>query len=285
MRLFRDGDYQIVAMRACLPGPNACDSIGYIGGHHGNENHGRNAMLKSTKHRFVLDDAAIVETVGRLHARIEARFAGSGLGQVCGELMEIAKLTAKRAALSNRPFISTRLISVVLAVVWTAAMVYLASFVNWRDVLHRIDVVSLAQALESVVNLSILIGGAVWFVWTRETAVKRRRVFRALYQLRALAHVIDMHQLTKDPSVELGTYTLTSASPQRAMSDFELSRYLDYCTEMLALIAKLAALYAGQTEDSEILAAANDVENLTTGLGRKIWQKIMIISQIRETAG
>ncbi len=235
------------------------------------------------KNKFALDDAMIVQTIERLHARIEARFCGSGLGKVCAELIDMARLTAKCAPALNRPFFSTRLISIVLAAVWLGVLVNLGSFVNWRDVLHRIDVASLAQALESVVNLSILMGGAIWFVWTRETALKRKRVYRALYQLRALAHVIDMHQLTKDPSVELGAYTVTSVSPERVLSDFELSRYLDYCTEMLALIAKLAALYAGQTEDGDILAAANDVENLTTNLGRKIWQKIMIISQLADS--
>ena len=235
------------------------------------------------KDKFVLDDAMIVRTIERLHERIEARFVGSGLGRVCAELIDVGRQTAKRAPTLNHVFLSTRLISVVLVVVWLSVLVYLGSFVNWRDVLHRVDVVSLAQALESVVNLSILMGGAIWFIWTRENALKRRRAFLALYQLRALAHIIDMHQLTKDPSVEFGTHTVTSVSPKRVLTDFELSRYLDYCTEMLALIAKLAALYAGQTEDSEILAAANDVENLTTNLGRKIWQKIMIISQLAST--
>lgn len=235
------------------------------------------------RHCQILDAALIVQTIERLHARIEARFPRSSLSNVCDELIETAKLTAKRARKSNRAFISTRLISVMLGVVWLGVMVNLASFVNWRAVLQRDDIVSLAQALESVVNLSLLMGGAIWFVWTRETALKRKRVFHALYQLRSLAHVIDMHQLTKDPSVEMGTYTATAVSPERLLNDFELSRYLDYCTEMLALIAKLAALYAGQTEDSEILAASNDIENLTTNLGRKIWQKIMIISQITET--
>jgi hypothetical protein len=241
-------------------------------------------IVARKKDKFVLNDEMIVQTIERLYARIEARFSGSGLGRVCAELVDIARLTGKRAPGLNRAFLSTRLISIILVVVWLGVLVYLGSFVNWRDVLHRVDVVSLAQALESVVNLSILMGGAIWFIWTRETALKRRRVFHALYQLRALAHIIDMHQLTKDPSVELGAYTVTSASPKRVMTDFELSRYLDYCSEMLALIAKLAALYAGQTEDSEILAATNDIENLTTNLGRKIWQKIMIISQLADTS-
>ena len=244
---------------------------------------GRNTLAHS-KIKLVLNGEMVVRTIERLHDRIEARFTDSGLGRVCAELIEIARFTGRSAPSLKRAYFSTRLLSVVLVAVWIAVLVYLGSFVNWRDVLHRVDVVSLAQALESVVNLSILMGASIWFVWTREAALKRRRVYHALNQLRALAHVIDMYQLTKDPSVELGAYTLTSASPKRVLTDFELSRYLDYCAEMLALIAKLAALYAGQTEDSEILAATNDIETLTTNLGRKIWQKIMIISQLADTS-
>jgi hypothetical protein len=51
---------------------------------------------------------------------------------------------------------------------------------------------------------------------------------------------------------------------------------------MLALIAKLAALYAARTQDETIIEAVNDLEDLTSNLGRKIWQKIMIISQLDE---
>lgn len=66
------------------------------------------------------------------------------------------------------------------------------------------------------------------------------------------------------------------------MNEFELTRYLDYCSELLALTAKLAALYAGETLDPVILAAVNEIETLTSELGRKVWQKITIISQLVE---
>jgi hypothetical protein len=135
-----------------------------------------------------------------------------------------------------------------------------------------------------MVNLLLLAGGAIWFLVTAEQRVKRRRTMRALYELRSFAHVIDMHQLTKDPTIVLGGGQPTSASPERRMSLFELSRYLDYCTEMLALIAKLAALYAGATQDENVISAVNEMENLTSDLGRKIWQKIMILSQLDERA-
>ena len=63
------------------------------------------------------------------------------------------------------------------------------------------------------------------------------------------------------------------------MTRFELSRYLDYCAEMLALIAKLAALYAGRTRDPVIVAAVSDVEILSANLSRNIWQKLIILNE------
>jgi hypothetical protein len=46
---------------------------------------------------------------------------------------------------------------------------------------------------------------------------------------------------------------------------------------MLSLVGKLAALYAQSTSDSVVLQSVNDIETLTNGISRKIWQKIMIL--------
>jgi hypothetical protein len=51
---------------------------------------------------------------------------------------------------------------------------------------------------------------------------------------------------------------------------------------MLALIGKLAALYAERSRDAVVIDAVSEVETLTANLGRKIWQKIMIIGQLDE---
>ncbi|MFM7924284.1 MAG: hypothetical protein ACKPJJ_29030, partial [Planctomycetaceae bacterium] len=55
------------------------------------------------------------------------------------------------------------------------------------------------------------------------------------------------------------------------------TRYLDYCSELLSLVGKLAALYAQSTSDPVVLQSVNDIEQLTNGLSRKIWQKIMML--------
>lgn len=124
----------------------------------------------------------------------------------------------------------------------------------------------------------LLLSAAILFLITAETRIKRRRALKAIHELRALAHVIDMHQLTKDPERVLARMAETPSSPKHNLSPAELGRYLDYCSEMLSLIGKLAALYVQKFDDPVALAAVNEVEDLTTGLSRKIWQKIMIIN-------
>ena len=58
------------------------------------------------------------------------------------------------------------------------------------------------------------------------------------------------------------------------MTRDQVERYLDYCSEMLSLVGKTAALCAEESRDSVILETVSTIENLTVGLSRKIWQKI-----------
>lgn len=112
--------------------------------------------------------------------------------------------------------------------------------------------------------------------------MKRNRSLDSLNELRALAHVIDMHQLTKEPEHVLNRGKDTESSPKRELDGFLLGRYLDYCSEMLSIIGKLAALYVQDFDEAVVLGAVNEIESLASGLSRKIWQKIMIIHQLEE---
>lgn len=221
----------------------------------------------------------ILATLEKLRERVVARFPSAGLVGVSGELIETANWSAREAARLARPFYLWQLASILLIVAGVAAQIAAFRFLRVENT--ALTAPELVQGLEAAVNLLILFGGALWFVLTLEERGKRRRALDALHRLRSLAHVIDMHQLTKDPTVVLDPHK-TAASPERTMTQFELTRYLDYCAEMLALIGKLAALYGERTRDSVVIAAVNDVENLTAGLGRKIWQKITIIGALEE---
>ncbi|MEN0067391.1 MAG: hypothetical protein AAGA48_34995 [Myxococcota bacterium] len=214
----------------------------------------------------------VAETASRLTQRVAERFPESSLLALCKALQSTAEQTRRRANRIARPNLWLRML--VLLVIGGA----LASF-GWV-VNHLITTNSITletTSLEAGANLMILAGTAIWFLVTLEQRMRRRQVLERLHELRSLAHIVDMHQLTKDPTVILSNGAPTASSPARNMSVFELGRYLDYCTEMLSIVGKLAAVYGERTRDTEVVAAVNDLETLTTGLGRKVWQKIMLL--------
>lgn len=104
----------------------------------------------------------------------------------------------------------------------------------------------------------------------------RARALDLLQELRSIAHVVDMHQLTKDPMRDGAALPDTAHSPKRDISGPMLECNLDYCSEMVSLVAKLAALITKSCRDRDVADAAGDVEALTAGLSRKIWQKIAL---------
>jgi len=75
----------------------------------------------------------------------------------------------------------------------------------------------------------------------------------------------------------IGIYFLLSLEVRRKR---RRARYLDYSSEMLSLLNKAAALHIPDFDDPVTIATVNDVESLTTGLARKIWQKIMILDRM-----
>lgn len=222
-----------------------------------------------------LNPEQIVETVRRLKDRVEERFPKSGLGKVAAELHEVAIDAVARTESIDRPHIGLRAASFVII----AALVGALAAILYK---MRIDVgewtwLSLIQVLESAINDIVLLGAGLFFLLTWEVRVKRHRALKAIHELRALAHIIDMHQLTKDPHVMLDDGPRTATSPMRGLSRYQLARYLDYCSEMLSVIGKLAALYVQRFDDQVALAAVDGIEDLTNGLSRKIWQKIAMI--------
>lgn len=222
-----------------------------------------------------LDGGHIVATLERLSKRISERFPDSGLSRVSQELLLVARESGQRIQRLRRPWWSIRLGILVIILAMSALVVLTALSV--RISLRVENIADLLQGLDAGVNEIILLSLALFFFASMEGRFKRRATLRALHQLRSIAHVIDMHQLTKDPDAVLAPKMATASSPQRSLTRFELSRYLDYCSELLSLTSKLAALYVQYVPDPVVLDAVNDVETLADGLSQKIWQKIVVL--------
>lgn len=228
-----------------------------------------------------LAPAEIIRTARQLERRVNERFPDSGLGRVCGELVRAAGEAEAVADSLARPNYAIRTAVGLCIALLIAAILGLAA--GLRKNLHpNFESISdLLQGLEAGVNDLVFIGFAIWFLSRLEARWKRRRALRSLHGLRSLAHIVDMHQLTKDPDRVTGRGLAdTESSPTRVMTPFELTRYLDYCSEALALLSKAAALHVQQFDDAETMSAVGEIEDLTDGLSRKIWQKITILDRV-----
>jgi hypothetical protein len=218
----------------------------------------------------------LIHTLRALCLRIQERFPGSGLGQVAEELhtesIAVQQLVRRlqMPIWTIRSFMFTAILG--LSVVFIGAIV-----VSFRFTRSAAGLSDFLQGTESAINEIILLALSIWFFVNLENRFKRRLALASLHRLRSITHVVDMHQLTKDPATLLSEARSTASSPTRTLTPYELVRYLDYCSELLSITSKLAALHVQNFNDAVVLSAVNDIETLTQGLSGKIWQKIMIL--------
>lgn len=231
---------------------------------------------------LILKDEKIVATVDVLRQRISERFPEAGLSTLCGQLADVARKAAQRSAWIESPIIWIRLSGLLLAATMILILIALGVHAFNSGNEEKLSFTEFIQTFEAGVNEAIFIAVAIYFLVSLETRIKRRRALAAVHELRSIAHIIDMHQLTKDPERLIGNLERTASSPKLAMTPQQLSRYLDYCSEMLSLTGKIAALYVRKFDDAVAVAAVSEVEQLTTGLSRKIWQKIMLLREMSE---
>lgn len=237
-----------------------------------------NTQENKTKNYSSLDAAKVAKTINHLRRRISERFEGSGLSKVCQELETNCNKSAARTRWIARPLWSLRILRYTLiALIIIGILVGIFQVKLQIKELQTLSFADWVQTLEATINNVVLISVALFFVWNLEARVKRKRALKALHELRSIAHIIDMHQLTKDPERLLRSHRRTESSPDNQLTPYLMRRYLDYCAEMLSLTGKVAALYLRDLDDPAVVGAVNEIEILTTGLGRKIWQKIELM--------
>ena len=143
-----------------------------------------------------LEADKIIETVKELQGRIGERFPGSGLGKVVAELLEVAEETVGRTRWIQQPHLLLRFVAVLLSLGIVVLLTFLVAHVkqfNFDDFTNSV------QALDSSIGSVVFVGAAILFFINWEHRIKRDRALKAIHELRALAHIVDMHQLTKDP--------------------------------------------------------------------------------------
>lgn len=240
-------------------------------------------MVTTSRYR-ALDDAEIAQTLERLHRRISERFPESDLRKVCEELIAVGGETKECVEYVRSPHWPVRIVVGAAIIIMIVAVSWMAA--NTMQLpLHIEGQADVIQAIDATASTAVFFGLAIIFLLRLEPWLKRRRALLVVHQLRSLAHVIDMHQLTKDPERLLSPeMSDTSSSPERTMHPALLGRYLDYCSELLSVAGKLSALLVQYFNDPILLGAVDEIETLTTGLSGKIWQKIQLLNSGTVTA-
>jgi hypothetical protein len=218
--------------------------------------------------------------VEQLERRIYARFGERGLTKAARDLGHLVDLVQSEAAQSRDRLRRTKLAARAGGITSVGAALVALVFSLRRAIIdglaHTADWVPL---VESVVNDLVFAAIAMVFLWAFPERLERRALLRLLHRLRSLAHVIDMHQLSKDPEQTSPSYKPTAQSVRHGLDAEQLHHYLDYCSEMLSLTAKTAALCAEHSTDGVVLETVSYIETLTTDLSNKIWQKISLLPQ------
>src|SRR5882672_525269 len=166
----------------------------------------------------------IVQTCRATHGRIAEQFANSGLSKVAAEILTVSESAAGLSAWLARPHLPLR----ALAGLGIATIIIISVAMSVKVQMTFSSIGEFLQGLDAAINEMVFIGVAAFFFVTLETRLKRRRALNAIRELRALAHIIDMHQLTKDPERISGTPTAAEAA-RRPQNPAELMRYLDHC--------------------------------------------------------
>jgi len=228
--------------------------------------------------KIKLQPEKIIIIIDTLEKRIADRFPNSSLQKNCADFLDIAKETKNKIEWISKPNLALRLFSYFIILLGLGGIIYAISNVEFK--VNDTTLQNIIALSESVFNDIILLGAAIFFLVNTESRIKRKRAIESLNELRVMVHVIDMLQLTKDPNLFNSKLVPTAHSPERKLTKFETERYLDYSSELTSLVAKISALYSQSFPDEVVVSSVNDIENLCTGLSRKIWQKIMILNQI-----
>src|SRR5262245_65210080 len=167
-----------------------------------------------------LREDKLVETAERQAQRVAERFPKSGLSQVAAEVAQVTREALVRAERIRQPDLPVRVgLGVLVAALIAALVWWLVSRPPQESVFERV-----LEFFDLTKGVAVYLTGLAIFLVTLEIRLKRRRALKAIHELRAIAHIIDMHQLTKSPDqLDSGQHAITVSG--RVMTADDMVHY------------------------------------------------------------
>ncbi|MDF1711459.1 MAG: hypothetical protein P1U90_04430 [Akkermansiaceae bacterium] len=229
---------------------------------------------RETDHRYrKIDPTKLIHTVSKMADRVEEQFPASGLAAV-------AEGTVARVAEIKRPRIGLR-IAVGVMVLLVVSGPFLFSFLlSFSEEITNLG--DFLEATDAGLHMLLVLGGGIFFLVGMENRIHRNQALEALAEFRSLAHLVDLHQINKDPGLD--SVLAPDHDARTVRSDEALASYLDFSGDLLSIVGKLAAFYAQNLSDRVVLDAVNEIETLTSSLSNKLWLKILVLREMMANA-
>lgn len=209
-----------------------------------------------------LNPVKLIETSKALAAWVVAEFPGTGLSKISEEIEKLTEEAVCTAEKIRRPNIYLRIgiIGIITAIV---------SGIAYHTYTHTLDeIIGFGKGFGF---LGVYLLTALVFLVTLEIKWKRIKAIKAVREVQAMAHIIDMHQLAKDSEIE-------KFRKDPVLFKEKIMGYLHACTALLSLTSKIGELYIEHFPDEVAVRNVNEFESVCNGMNSKIWQKIIAAS-------
>lgn len=236
---------------------------------------------RETDHRYrEIDPTKLIHTVSRMAERVEEQFPSSGLSAVANEVAAVAEGTVARVAEIKKPRIGLRIAVGVMVLLVLSGPLLFSFVLSFSEEVTNLG--DFLEATDAGLHMLLVLAGGIFFLVGMENRMRRNQALDAIAEFRSLAHLVDLHQINKDPGLD--SLKPPEDDKRTVRSDEALASYLDFSGDLLSIVGKLAAYYAQNLSDRVVLDAVNEIETLTSSLSNKLWLKILVLREMMANA-
>lgn len=209
--------------------------------------------------------------VDRVEVFAKATGRGGGLKTLAKDVTDLAERAREPEAIRGLEkldqFGPRLVIAVSVPALVFAILFCLLPPIDWSPLEPGSLLVSF-QMTEPILGTIFFLGTIAILAWGFIGLLRRNAALSKLHKLRSVAHVIHSHQLKKSIRVE------GQPATEDSLTLDQLKAYVECCSDLLAIVAKLAALKAQDVNDPVVLDASDRIERLAHDLSEDMWRKV-----------
>ncbi len=171
-----------------------------------------------TDHRYrTIDPTKLILTTSKMADRVEEHFPKSGLASVANEVAAVAEGTVARVAEIKKPRLGLRILIGIMVLLVISGPLVCSVVLSFRDDMTNLG--DFLQATDAGLHMILVLAGGIVFLVGMENRMRRNQALEALSEFRSLAHLVDLHQINKDPVSMMAPNQTMTAAPSAVITN------------------------------------------------------------------